>query len=87
MHANHLALSEAGLRNPGRRGDLHANHLALFEAGLRSPGRRGDLISKMSHLTQNSNRSAQNSHYCLQQKVDPDRKPQRNDLRQLGESE
>ncbi len=40
---NHLALSEAGLRNPGRRGDLHANDLALFSAGLRNPDRRQNL--------------------------------------------
>jgi hypothetical protein len=59
----HQSVFAAGVGDLGRKGDLCGNHLSLFAAVASNLGRKGGLGAKMSHVTRNSKKSAQNSYY------------------------
>ena len=81
----HPSLFATGVRDLGRKGNLRGNCLLLLAAVASNLGRKGGLGAKMSHVTRNFKKSAQNSHYYLQQAQEPDWICLGNYHQQLGE--
>ncbi len=82
----HQSIFAAGVRDQDRKRDLYGNHLSLFAAVVSNLGMKGGgMGAKMSYVTWNSKKSAQNAYYYLQQAQEPYLIPLRNCLQQLGE--